>query len=76
MFFLLTREVVRNYLPCGYLKTGFVRVRCGNCREEYLLAISCKGRWLCSSCHAKKVVRFGDVLKEEGREDDDLARLY
>ena len=55
-------EVVRNYLTCGDLKNGFARVRCGNCSEEYLFAFSCKGRWFCPSCHAKKVVQFGDIL--------------
>ncbi|HJW85174.1 MAG TPA: transposase zinc-binding domain-containing protein [Candidatus Brocadiaceae bacterium] len=73
-FFPLTREVVRNYLTCGDMENGFVRVRCGNCREAYLLAISCKGKWLCTSCHAKKVVRFGDVLKEEGKIDDGIIK--
>ena len=58
------REVVRNYLTCGDQKNGFARVRCGDCRKEYLLAFSCKGRWFCPSCHAKKVVQFGDVLHE------------
>lgn len=57
-------EVVRNYLVCGDLKNGFARVRCGDCCREYLLAFSCKGRWFCPSCHAKKVVQFGDVLNE------------
>ena len=57
-------EVVRNYLTCGDLKNGFARVRCGDCSKEYLLAFSCKGRWFCPSCHAKKVVQFGDVLHE------------
>src|SRR3990167_9012107 len=47
-------EVVQNYLTCGDLKNGFARVRCGNCREEYVLAFSCKGRWFCPSCHATK----------------------
>ncbi|MCR4321918.1 MAG: transposase zinc-binding domain-containing protein, partial [Candidatus Brocadiaceae bacterium] len=28
------------------------------------LAFSCKGRWFCPSCHAKKVVQFGELLKE------------
>ncbi len=57
-------EVVRNYLTCGDLKNGFARVRCGDCCKEYLLAFSCKGRWFCPSCHAKKVVQFGDALHE------------
>ncbi|MBE0575555.1 MAG: transposase [Desulfuromonadales bacterium] len=54
--------VVRDYLKCGDLREGFARVRCPDCCHEYLLTFSCKGRWFCSSCHAKKVVQFGDLL--------------
>ncbi|HIP82492.1 MAG TPA: transposase [Desulfocapsa sulfexigens] len=57
-------EVVRAYLKCGDLKQGFARVRCPDCHYEYLLAFSCRGRWFCPSCHAKKVVQFGEVLRE------------
>jgi len=42
-------QVVRQYLTCGDLKNGFARVRCCDCRDEYLLAFSCKGRWFCPS---------------------------
>lgn len=38
--------VVGRYLDCGVLEAGFVRVRCEDCRAEYLLALSCKTRWL------------------------------
>jgi hypothetical protein len=38
-------------------------VRCPDCCHEYLLSFSCKGRWFCPSCHAKKVVQFGDLLR-------------
>lgn len=57
-------DVVRAYLKCGDLKQGFARVRCPDCHYEYLLAFSCRGRWFCPSCHAKKVVQFGEVLRE------------
>jgi len=57
-------EVVRDYLKCGDLKEGFARVKCPDCKEEYLLAFSCHGRWFCPSCHAKKVVLFGSMLKD------------
>jgi hypothetical protein len=57
-------QVVRQYLTCGDLKNGFARVRCCDCRDEYLLAFSCKGRWFCPSCHAKKVVQFGESLRD------------
>jgi ribosomal protein S27E len=57
-------EVVQGYLKCGDLSEGFARVRCPDCHHEYLLAFSCRGRWFCPSCHAKKVVQFGMQLKE------------
>jgi len=57
-------DVVRAYLKCGDLKEGFARVRCPDCHHEYLLAFSCRGRWFCPSCHAKKVVQFGELLRE------------
>jgi len=57
-------DVVRAYLKCGDLKQGFARVRCPDCHYEYLLAFSCRGRWFCPSCHAKKVVQFGEVLRQ------------
>ncbi len=57
-------EVVYEYLRCGDLKEGFARVRCKDCDHESLLAFSCKGRWFCPSCHSKKVINFGSLLKE------------
>lgn len=57
-------DAVRAYLKCGDLREGFARVRCPDCHHEYLLAFSCRGRWFCPSCHAKKVVQFGELLRE------------
>jgi ribosomal protein S27E len=56
-------DSVYEYLRCGDLKEGFARVRCPDCEHEYLLSFSCKGRWFCPSCHAKKVIHFGELLK-------------
>ncbi|MCB2182707.1 MAG: transposase zinc-binding domain-containing protein [Desulfobulbaceae bacterium] len=57
-------DVVNDYLKCGDLKQGFARVRCPECHHEFLLAFSCRGRWFCPTCHAKKVVQFGELLRE------------
>ena len=57
-------DVVYAYLKYGDLKDGFARVRCPDCHYEYLLAFSCRGRWFCPSCHSKKVVQSGKVLRE------------
>jgi len=50
---------------CGILAHGFARVRCPDCRHEYLLAFSCKQRCLCPSCHAKRQAAFGDFVTQE-----------
>ncbi len=37
------------FLACGDLECGFARVRCDQCRAEFLVAFSCKARYLCPS---------------------------
>lgn len=36
------------------------RIRCDACAHEYLLAFSCKGRYFCPSCHAKRLALCRD----------------
>ena len=53
----LPRYVERDfarYLECGVLAHGFARVRCASCKDELLVAVSCKGRGVCPSCNAKR----------------------
>ncbi|NIM52354.1 MAG: IS91 family transposase, partial [Gemmatimonadales bacterium] len=57
-------EVVEKFLACGILKHGFARVRCGGCAHEYLLAFSCKCRYFCPTCHAKRLALWGLWLEE------------
>ncbi len=48
------------FLDCGILHNGFARVKYHACNHEYLFAFSCKRRYFCPSCHAKRVVEFGE----------------
>jgi hypothetical protein len=48
------REMV-SLLDCGILARGFLRVRCPRCREELLVAFSCKGRGICPSCGGRRM---------------------
>ena len=57
-------EVADKFLACGILDHGFARVRCGACAEEYLLAFSCKARYFCPSCHAKRLALWTLWLEE------------
>ncbi len=45
----------RRYLECGILAYGFARARCPDCRHDFLVAFSCKGRALCPSCNARRI---------------------
>jgi len=45
-----------DYLKCGRLKHGFVRVKCNGCRNELLVAFSCKRRGFCPSCGGRRMV--------------------
>ncbi|MBP7276181.1 MAG: transposase zinc-binding domain-containing protein [Kiritimatiellae bacterium] len=47
-------EVIAKFLDCGDLHQGFARVRCPDCRLEYLLAFSCTTRGFCPSCQQRR----------------------
>ncbi len=38
------------FLECGILAHGLLRLRCGDCGHDKLLAFSCKRRGFCPSC--------------------------
>lgn len=44
----------QRYLKCGVLAHGFSRLACAECKEEVLVAYSCKGRGVCPSCNARR----------------------
>ena len=48
-------QVADKFLACGVLEHGFARIRCDACAHECLLAFSCKCRYFCPSCHAKRL---------------------
>ena len=41
------------FLRCGRLEHGFLRVVCGDCKHEKLVAFGCKRRGFYPSCGAK-----------------------
>ena len=43
------------FLECGILAHGFLRLRCGDCGHDKLLAFSCKRRGFCPSCGARRM---------------------
>jgi hypothetical protein len=41
------RREFEDYLKCGRLEHGFLRVRCDTCHAEHLVAFRCKRRGAC-----------------------------
>ena len=50
----ITKEF-NEYLKCGRLEHGFLRVRCDSSHDEKLVAFSCKKRGFCPSCGARRM---------------------
>ena len=54
-----------DFLRCGRLEHGFLRVRCESCHHEKLVAFSCKRRGFCPSCGARRMVESAALLVDE-----------
>ncbi|PIR21864.1 MAG: IS91 family transposase [Deltaproteobacteria bacterium CG11_big_fil_rev_8_21_14_0_20_45_16] len=50
------------YLKCGILAHGFLRVKCESCEHEKLVAFSCKRRGFCPSCGGKRMAETAAYL--------------
>jgi len=59
------RQEFEDYLKCGRLEHGFLRVRCDTCHTEHLVAFSCKHRGFCPSCGARRMVESAALLVDE-----------
>jgi ribosomal protein S27E len=71
---LYVQQEFADYLKCGQLEHGFLRVQCTHCHLEHLLAFSCKRRVFCPSCDAKRMpesaaLRVDEVLPEQPGSD-------
>ncbi len=60
----ITKEF-NEYLKCGRLEHGFLRVRCESCHDEKLVAFSCKRRGFCPSCGARRMANSAALLVDE-----------
>ena len=59
------RREFEDYLKCGRLEHGFLRVRCESCHAEHLVAFSCKRRGFCPSCGARRMAESAALLVDE-----------
>ena len=52
--YFVEREM-REYLSCGVLACGFLRLVCESCGKDRLLPLSCKSRSVCPSCCGRRM---------------------
>jgi Transposase zinc-binding domain len=53
-----------DYLQCGILAHGFLRLGCDTCKHEMLLPFSCKRRGFCPSCAGRRMAQTAAHLVE------------
>jgi hypothetical protein len=54
-----------DYLKCGRLEYGFIRVQCTDCHKDGLVAFSCKRRGFCPSCGARRMAESAALLVDD-----------
>src|SRR5262245_27423966 len=54
-----------DYLQCGVLAHGFLRLGCDTCHKELLLAFSCKRQEFCPSCAGGRMAQTAAHLVEQ-----------
>src|SRR5215831_14852803 len=54
-----------DYLRCGILAHGFLRLGCDTCHKELLLPFSCKRRGFCPSCAGRRMAQTAAHLVEQ-----------
>jgi hypothetical protein len=54
-----------DYLRCGILAHGFLRLGCDTCHHELLVPFSCKRRGFCPSCAARRMAQMAAHLVEQ-----------
>jgi len=52
------------FLECGILAHGFLRLRCGDCAHEKLVAFSYKRRGFCPACGTRRMAETAAPLVE------------
>ena len=51
-----------DYIRCGCLEHGFLRVRCDSCHAEHLVAFSCKRRGFLPELWARRMAESATLL--------------
>lgn len=61
---VFVEQALRSYLRCGIFANGFLRVQCGECGQDKLVAFSCKERSICPSCGGRRMADTAAWLRD------------
>ena len=59
------KKEFEEFLKCGLLSYGFLRLQCQSCKQERLLAFSCKRRGFCPSCGTRRMAESAALLVDK-----------
>ena len=59
------KKEFEEFLKCGLPSHGFLRLQCASCKQEKLVAFSCKKRGFCPNCGAKRMAESSAHLLDE-----------
>jgi ribosomal protein S27E len=62
---MYVRSELEEYLKCGRLEHGFLRVRCEDCHNEFVVAFSCRRGEFCPSCGARRMAESAALLVDD-----------
>jgi len=57
-------DELRSHLRCGVLAHGLIRVHCGKCRKDDLIALSCKRRGFCPRCGGRRMTELAAHISD------------
>lgn len=58
------KQAFDDFLDCGILLHGCARAVCEQCHHSEIIPFSCKRKFICASCDAKRALLFGEHLHE------------
>jgi len=65
-----------DYLRCGILAHGFLRLGCDTCHKELLVPFSCKRRGFCPSCAGRRMAQMAAHLVEQGSVQSSCKKFH
>jgi hypothetical protein len=67
---------LQDFLECGILERGLVRVHCDVCGKNRVVAFSCKSRGFCLSCYGRRMAETAAHLVDHVFPEVIIRHIY